>query len=70
MGDFSLHGGIWLVKHFSNIWNMAPTCLLSIWWECKTHTFEDNETFKWSHIRGFAQCISIYDFLHSVIFFF
>lgn len=70
------------MKHFLNIWNMAPTCLWSIRWERKTHTFEDNETFRslkvstnWDLVfvvsyQGFAQCISIYDFLQSVIFFF
>ena len=72
----------WLGKHFSNIWNMVPSCLMwLIWWECNTCTFEGTERpldllksllvgtlLGWSQIWSFSQCISIFDFLQSVRF--
>ena len=59
---------------------MVPACLMwLIWRERNTCTFEDVEKFVdflksllvgtlvgWSRIWGFTQCISIFDFLHSV----
>ena len=34
----------WLGKHFSNVWNMVPACLMwLLWWERNTCTFEDTE---------------------------
>lgn len=70
---------LWLGKHFSNVWNMVPACLMwLIWWEHDTRTFEDTERhvdllkymlvgtlFQWSRIWD-LQCIFIYDFLLSV----
>lgn len=66
--------------HPSSIWNMVPACLMwLIWRERNTLTFEDVEKsvdllksllvgtlFGWSHIWGFTQCISVFDFLQSV----
>ena len=72
----------WLGKYFSNIWNMAPACLMwLIWLECNTHTFEGMDRpldflksmlvgtlLQWSRVWGFTQCISISDILQSVSF--
>ena len=59
---------------------MVPACLMwLIWREQNTHMFEDVEEsvdflksllvgtlFGWSHIWGFTQCISVFDFMQSV----
>ena len=70
----------WLETFSSNVWNMVLACLMCL--ICKEHnaqTFEDIERpvdhlksllartlFGWSHIWGFARCISRSDFLISV----
>ena len=59
---------------------MVPAYLMwLIWREQNTHMFEDVEKsvdflksllvgtlFGWSHIWGFTQCISVFDFMQSV----
>ena len=50
-----------------------------VWTEHNTRIFEDNERtldllkallfgtlFMWVHVWGFTNCISIFDFLHSI----
>ena len=67
-------------KHSSNIWKMVPAFLMwLIWRERNNRTFEDivrsidllkpilvGTLFKWGKIWGFAQCISISEFLLSI----
>ena len=70
-----------LGKQYSDVWNMAPACLMwLIWREQNISTFEDTKRpidllkfllvgtlFEWSQIWGFTQCLSIFDFLQSII---
>ena len=70
----------WFGKHLSTIWNMALACLMwLVWTKHNTRIFEDNERtldllkallfgtlFMWVHVWGFTNCISIFDFLHSI----
>ena len=70
----------YLGLHSSSIWNMVLACLMwLIWRERNTRTFEDIEKstdslksllvgtlFGWSRTWGFTQCISIFDFVHSI----
>ena len=71
----------WPGKHSSNIWNMVLAGLMwLIWLEHNNRTFEDivrsidllkpvlvGTLFKWSKIQGFTQCISISEFLLSIL---
>ena len=70
----------YLGLHSSSIWNMVLACLMwLIWRERNTCTFEDVEIsadflkfllvgtlFGWFCPWGFTQCISIFDFVHSI----
>ena len=70
----------WFGKHLSTIWNMVLACLMwLVWTERNKRIFEDKEgtldllkallfgtLFQWAHVWGFMNCISIFDFLHSI----
>ena len=47
-----------LGRHFSDIWNMVPICLmLTIWKECNQRTFEDVSRLDSQLLEGFIQTL-------------
>jgi hypothetical protein len=70
----------WFGKHHSDIWNLAPLCLMWIvWLECNSRTFEDalcstdqllekfaSSLFDWSRVWGFSTANSVADFIVSL----
>ena len=72
----------WFGKHHSDIWNLAPLCLMWIvWLECNSRTFEDmqcstdqllekfvSSLFDWSRVWGFTTAVSVADFIVSLSF--
>ena len=78
--DFLFGWWNWLEKHSSNIWNLAPWCLMwCIWRECNRQTFEDldrsddqllaffsSSLFDWSRVWGLTSSESLPLFLSSL----
>ena len=72
----------WFGKHYSDIQNLAPLCLLwTVWRERNSRTFEDvlctpdqllekfvNSLFDWSRVWGFTTANSVIDFTVSLSF--
>jgi hypothetical protein len=72
----------WFGKHHSDIWNLAPLCLMWIvWLERNSRTFEDmqcstdqllekfvSSLFDWSRVWGFTTAVSVADFIVSLSF--
>ena len=72
----------WFGKHHSDIWNLAPLCLMWIvWLERNSRIFEDTQCsidqllekftsslFDWSRVWGFTTAASVADFLVSLSF--
>ena len=70
----------WFGKHHSNIWNLAPLCLMWIvWLKHNSRTFEDalcstdqllekfaNSLFDWSRVWGFSTANNVADFIVSL----
>jgi hypothetical protein len=67
----------WLGRHQSNIWNLAPLCLMwTVWRERNSRTFEDEKKsadqllgsfveslFDWSRAGGFTTAKTVHDFV-------
>ena len=78
--DFLFGWWNWLEKHSSNIWNLAPWCLMwCIWRECNWRTFENldrsddqllaffsSTLFDWSRAWGLTSSESLCLFLSSL----
>uniref|UniRef100_A0A2N9GN59 Reverse transcriptase domain-containing protein n=1 Tax=Fagus sylvatica TaxID=28930 RepID=A0A2N9GN59_FAGSY len=72
----------WFGKHHSDIWNLAPLCLMwNVWLERNSRIFEDTQSsvdhllekftsslFDWSRVWGFTTAASVADFLVSLSF--
>jgi hypothetical protein len=70
----------WFGKHFSDVWNLAPLCVMwSLWRERNNRTFENVEhsmgwlikfcmstLFDWSRAWGFTTSISVGGFIESL----
>ena len=71
----------WLGKHYLDIWNLVPRCLMWIvWLERNRRSFEDKEKtldelkvlchhslLEWSRCWSFMDCSSLSEFLSSLI---
>ena len=69
----------WFGKHYSEVWNLVPACVMSsLWRERNNRTFEDVELpttkliescmcslFEWSRAWGFTTSLSVGVFLMS-----
>ena len=70
----------WFGKHHSDIWNLAPLCLMwTVWLERNNRTFEDmlcttaqilekfaSSLFDWSRVWGISTASSVADFIVSL----
>ena len=70
----------WFGKHHSDIWNLAPLCLMwTVWLEHNSRIFEDvlcstdqilekfaSSLFDWSRVWGFSTANCVADFIVSL----
>ena len=70
----------WLGKHYSQVWNLVPSCLIwTLCWERNNHIFENTERtesqlfelfsitlYDWATVWGYSSSLSVLSFLYSL----